>query len=115
MDGSSRPSAVALSRTNYGGRGARMMEQSLFPDVARSCYVKTDPQSADLVNFNSLPPLEQSVPPHSVATRQAEFGDARGRADDALKERGYSARGPVVRGGRRMPLWPQGYTGTLRT
>src|SRR5699024_12461995 len=79
-----------------------MMEKSLFPDVARFCYVKTDPKTSDLVNFHNLHPLEQSVAAHSVDARKAEFGDARWCAHEALKELGYQGQEPILRGERGM-------------
>src|SRR5699024_6637159 len=83
-----------------------MMEKSLFPDVARFCYVKTDPKTSDLVNFHNLHPLEQSVAAHSVDARKAEFGDARWCAHEALKELGYQGQEPILRGERGVRSWP---------
>ena len=90
-----------------------MLEPSLFPDVARFCYVKTDTEATDLYNFQNLHPLEQSLVSHSVEIRKAEFGDARWCAHEALKELGFRGKSPSCVGERGMPLWPDGFTGSL--
>lgn len=90
-----------------------MLEPSLFPDVARFCYVKTGTEGSDLVNFQNLHPLEQSLVSHSVEVRKAEFGDARWCAHEALRELGYIGADPILRGERGVPLWPEGFTGSL--
>lgn len=75
-----------------------MLEPSLFPDVARFCYVKTGTEGFDLVNFQNLHPLEQSLVSHSVEVRKAEFGDARWCAHEALRELGYIGADPFCAG-----------------
>ena len=45
--------------------------------------------------------------------RKAEFGDARWCAHRALQELGASPATPILRGERGMPLWPEGFVGSM--
>ena len=90
-----------------------MLEQSLFPDAARFCYVITDRRQPDLQNYLGLHPLEQALVSHSVDLRKAEFGDARWCAHQALRDLGQWGDEPILRGERGMPLWPEDITGSL--
>lgn len=90
-----------------------MLTPDLFPDSARFCYVRTDDTESDLLNYDHLHPLEQSLVSHSVEVRKAEFGDARWCAHQALAELGYSGQDPILRGERGMPLWPKGFVGSM--
>lgn len=90
-----------------------MLEPGLFPDEARFCYVRTHADHSDLLNYAGLHPLEQSLVSHSVDTRKAEFGDARWCAHQALHELGFEASTPILRGERGMPLWPEGFVGSM--
>lgn len=90
-----------------------MLEQFLFPDVARFCYVITDRRQPDLQNYLGLHPLEQALVSHSVDLRKAEFGDARWCAHQALRDLGQWGDEPILRGERGMPLWPEDITGSL--
>ena len=49
----------------------------------------------------------------AVDVRKSEFGDARWCAHRALKELNYTGDEPILRGERGMPLWPEGYTGSM--
>ena len=88
-----------------------MLEPSLFPESARFCYVRTRSEHSDLMNFQGLHPLEQSIVSRSVNVRKSEFGDARWCAHEALREAGYTGSEPILRGERGKPLWPNGFTG----
>ncbi|MDO5031651.1 4'-phosphopantetheinyl transferase [Corynebacterium sp.] len=90
-----------------------MLEPELFPDAARYCYVRTDDTFSDLLNYRHLDPQEQSIVSQAVDVRKAEFGDARWCAHQALKELDYTGSEPILRGERGMPLWPQGYIGSM--
>ena len=90
-----------------------MLEPSLFPESARYCYVRTDESMTDLLNYNHLSPEERSVVSQAVDVRKSEFGDARWCAHQALKELNYTDNEPILRGERGMPLWPEGYTGSM--
>ena len=90
-----------------------MLEPSLFPESARFCYVRTTDSYTDLVNYHHLAPEERSVVSQAVDIRKSEFGDARWCAHRALKELGYTGSEPILRGERGMPLWPEGYTGSM--
>ncbi|MDR7329556.1 4'-phosphopantetheinyl transferase family protein [Corynebacterium guangdongense] len=88
----------------------------LFPVEARFVYMFTVSGEPDLTNYNALHPLERTMVSHAVPNRQAEFGDARWCAHQALKELGaatHIAEAPIYRGERGMPLWPTGYCGSL--
>ncbi|MDK4250959.1 4'-phosphopantetheinyl transferase superfamily protein [Corynebacterium propinquum] len=84
----------------------------LLPDSARMVLVRST-GDGDLVNFRSLHPLEQTLVAHSVDKRKAEFGDARWCAHQALAQLGYSGAAPILRGNRGMPLWPEGFCGSM--
>ena len=90
-----------------------MLEQFLFPDAARFCYVITDRNQPDLQNYHGLHPLEQALVSHSVDVRKAEFGDARWCAHQALRDLGHCDYEPILRGERGMPLWPDSVTGSM--
>lgn len=90
-----------------------MLEPFLFPESARYCYVRTDDSFTDLLNYNHLSPEERSVVSQAVDIRKAEFGDARWCAHRALEELNYALGEPILRGERGMPLWPEGFTGSM--
>ncbi|QPK78392.1 4'-phosphopantetheinyl transferase superfamily protein [Corynebacterium lizhenjunii] len=93
-----------------------MIQPDLFPPAARFCYVRTQPTESgdvDLINYRDLHPLEKSVVSQSVDIRKSEFGDARWCAHQALKELGVAEPGPILRGERGMPLWPEGFVGSI--
>lgn len=90
-----------------------MLEPSLFPESARFCYVRTDESMTNLLNYHHLSPEERSVVSQAVDVRKSEFGDARWCAHQALKELNYMGDEPILRGERGMPLWPEGYTGSM--
>lgn len=90
-----------------------MLEPSLFPESARYCYVRTDESMTNLLNFHHLFPEERAVVSQAVDVRKSEFGDARWCAHRALKELNYTGEEPILRGERGMPLWPEGYTGSM--
>lgn len=58
-------------------------------------------------------PLEQALVSESVVIRQAEFGDARWCAHQALRDLGHFDTEPILRGKQGMPLWPNGITGSM--
>lgn len=89
------------------------MKADLFPPQAAFCYVVTDPHDHDLSNYRALPVLEQTLVSRSVDLRKSEFGDARWCAHQALSQLGADARAPILRGERGMPLWPEGFTGSM--
>ncbi|GLB62364.1 4'-phosphopantetheinyl transferase [Dietzia sp. NCCP-2495] len=60
----------------------------------------------------ALYPAEAELIAKAVATRRADFAWARACAREAMTRLGVPA-GPVVRGGRGMPVWPPGVVGTL--
>ncbi|WP_293768294.1 4'-phosphopantetheinyl transferase [uncultured Corynebacterium sp.] len=92
-----------------------MLEPHLFPDSARFCYVRTGDidDKPDIFNYTHLHPLEQTLVSQSVDVRKSEFGDARWCAHQALCELGVQDAPPILRGERGMPLWPDGYSGSI--
>lgn len=60
----------------------------------------------------ALHPVEAEQIAGSVAGRRADFAWARACAREAMGRLGVPA-GPIVRGGRGMPVWPPGVVGTL--
>lgn len=90
-----------------------MIEPLLFPGSARYCYVRTRPEYSDLLNYSQLDPQEQSLVSQAVDSRKAEFGDARWCAHQALHELGGPASELILRGERGMPLWPEGFVGSM--
>ncbi len=89
-----------------------MQDLDLFPAHARFIYIRTD-DSHDLTNYRELHPEEQGLVSQAVDVRKGEFGDARWCAHQALRELGVDNNGAILRGDRGMPLWPDGYTGSL--
>lgn len=90
-----------------------MLYPDLFPETTRYCYVRTDARESDLLNYEHLDPKEQSIVSHAVDIRKSEFGDARWCAHQALRELGFTGSNPILRGERGMPLWPEGFIGSM--
>ncbi|PFG28526.1 4'-phosphopantetheinyl transferase family protein [Corynebacterium renale] len=94
-----------------------MLPKRLFPESSAYCYVRTlkdaKHDQLNLENYDGLHPLERTLVAHSVDARKAEFGDARWCAHQALAELGYSEETPILRGTRGMPLWPDGFAGSM--
>lgn len=85
----------------------------ILPEASAWCYVRTDPDHANLSNFEALHPLEKVLVSKAVDARKAEFGDARWCAHQVLKDLGYPSTDPILRGQWGMPLWPEGVVGAL--
>ena len=92
-----------------------MIDKELFPDPARVVYMRIDDtaETTDLTNYNDLHPEERVVVSRAVDIRKSEFGDARWCAHRALQELGLESAGSILKGEKGMPLWPDGYTGSL--
>lgn len=60
----------------------------------------------------ALHPVEAEQIAGAVAGRRADFAWARACAREAMDRLGVPT-GPIVRGGRGMPVWPPGVVGTL--
>jgi len=60
----------------------------------------------------SLYPVEARQIAGAVAGRRADFAWARACAREAMSRLGVQS-GPIVRGGKGMPVWPPGVVGTL--
>ncbi|MDK4336385.1 4'-phosphopantetheinyl transferase family protein [Corynebacterium accolens] len=90
-----------------------MLYPDLFPETTRYCYVRTDARESDLLNYEHLDPKEQSIVSRAVDIRKSEFGDARWCAHQALRELGFTGSNPILRGERGMPLWPEGFIGSM--
>ena len=92
-----------------------MLDSQLFPPAARYCYVRTMPNTEEpnLLNYKQLHPLEQTLVSQSLDVRKSEFGDARWCAHQALRELGAIGQEPILKGERGMPLWPEGFVGSI--
>jgi len=89
-----------------------MQHLDLFPAHARYIYIRTG-DSRDLTNYRELLPEEQGLVSQAVDSRKGEFGDARWCAHQALRELGVETEEAILRGERGMPLWPEGFTGSM--
>lgn len=89
-----------------------MQDTALFPPEARCVFHLTD-DAKDLTRYEDLHPAEREEVSSAVDVRKGEFGDARWCAHQALRELGVEAAGAILRGERGMPLWPDGFTGSL--
>lgn len=89
-----------------------MQDISLFPPEARCVFFLTD-DASDLTRYEDLLPDERDEVSAAVDVRKGEFGDARWCAHQALRELGVESAGAILRGERGMPLWPEGFTGSL--
>lgn len=79
------------------------------PDVA--CVRAS---SEEAVHFSLLPQEAADLPPHASRGRMEEFVLGRGCARKALAILNPAlASAPLPRGNGRMPVWPQGATGSL--
>lgn len=92
-----------------------MIDERLFPAAARVVYMYTGTPAGepDLSNYEQLHPEERIVVSRSVSKRKGEFGDARWCAHEALRELGVDSVNAILKGEKGMPLWPEGYTGSL--
>lgn len=97
------------------GRGPESVRSSviheLFPsDVETVTFDETglDDDSA----LQALYPVEVEQIGAAVESRRVEFAAARACARQAMDRLGL-APGPIIRGGRGMPVWPEGVVGTL--
>lgn len=89
-----------------------MQYPALFPEAARFVYLRTS-EATDLTNYLELHPEEQGLVSQAVDKRKGEFGDARWCAHQALRELGVPPGEAILKGDSGMPLWPEGYTGSL--
>ncbi|KQB86590.1 4'-phosphopantetheinyl transferase family protein [Corynebacterium lowii] len=87
------------------------MMESLFPPTMRWRTLRVE--GASLEKYRGLPAVEQQLVARAVDKRKAEFGDARWCAHRALEELGVPAEVPILRGEKGMPLWPEGFSGSL--
>lgn len=92
-----------------------MQDIALFPPEARCVFYLTGSAggAVDLTRYEHLHPEERNEVSAAVDVRKGEFGDARWCAHQALRELGVESAGAILRGERGMPLWPDGYTGSL--
>lgn len=88
-----------------------MGRSGLFPPAARLVTVRSS--GDDLSNLASLPEVEREVVARAVDKRRAEFADARWCARRALAELGARPDTAIPKGPGGMPVWPDGYVGSL--
>ncbi|AWB84219.1 4'-phosphopantetheinyl transferase family protein [Corynebacterium liangguodongii] len=89
-----------------------MQAKDLFPPSARFVYLRTG-DDGDLSNYLELHPEERSLVARAVDKRKGEFGDARWCAHRALAELGVPPGRAILKGDSGMPLWPEGFVGSL--
>lgn len=87
------------------------MMDGLFPPQVRWRVLRASDSS--LLRYAELPAPERELVARAVDKRKAEFGDARWCAHRVLAEYGVSPGIPILRGDKGMPLWPEGFTGSL--
>ncbi|WPF65288.1 MULTISPECIES: 4'-phosphopantetheinyl transferase family protein [unclassified Corynebacterium] len=87
------------------------MMDSLFPPQVQWRILRAPDSS--LLRYQELPAEERELVARAVDKRKAEFGDARWCAHQALAHYGVPPSTPILRGVRGMPVWPQGFTGSL--
>ncbi|MBB1013646.1 4'-phosphopantetheinyl transferase EntD [Dietzia kunjamensis] len=87
-----------------------MIDDLFPPDVAGVTDAELGLDDAALLA--SLYPVEVEQIGAAVERRRIDFAGARACAREAMSRLGVPA-GPVLRGGRGMPVWPQGLVGTL--
>lgn len=87
-----------------------MIDGILPPDVVSVTDAELDSDDAGVVA--ALHPAEAELISNAVAARRADFAWARACAREAMTRLGVPS-GPIVRGGRGMPVWPPGVVGTL--
>src|SRR5699024_10257180 len=91
-------------------RGRAVIRDVLPPDVVAVTFdeLGMDESSA----LASLHPVEAEQVDGAVDSRRHDFAAARACAREAMRRLGIPG-GPVVRGGRGMPVWPPGVVGSL--
>ncbi|KQB85377.1 4'-phosphopantetheinyl transferase family protein [Corynebacterium oculi] len=87
------------------------MMDALFPPQVQWRVLRSNGDS--LCRYAELPAVERALVARAVDKRKAEFGDARWCAHQALAYYGVPPSAPILRGAKGMPLWPQGFTGSL--
>lgn len=87
-----------------------MIRDVLPGDVESVTFDETglDARSA----LDALYPVEIEQISAAVESRRIDFAAARACAREAMTRLGVAA-GPIIRGGRGMPVWPEGVVGTL--
>lgn len=87
-----------------------MIHEILPPDVVSVTDVELGLDESAVVA--AMYPVEAEQISNAVASRRADFAWARACAREAMTRLG-SPVGPIVRGGKGMPVWPPGVVGTL--
>lgn len=87
-----------------------MIDDLFPPDVVGVTDAELGMSDAEL--SASLYPVEVEQIGAAVERRRLDFASARACAREAMSRLGVPA-GPILRGGRGMPVWPPGLVGTL--
>lgn len=97
-------------RPSTENSGASVIRDVFPDDIEAVTFDETglDEQTA----LQSLYPVEVEQIGAAVESRRIEFAAARACARQAMGRLGLEP-GPIVRGGRGMPVWPTGVVGTL--
>ena len=97
-----------LSGSEYDGFDPRVI-----PEAAAAFFYRPGAEGDALETFRILHPAERVLVEHAAPIRQADFGDARYCAHQALKALGRDDYSPILRGERGMPLWPHSVVGSM--
>lgn len=87
-----------------------MIRDVLPDDVESVTFEETGMDERAAVD--ALYPVEVEQIGAAVESRRIDFAAARACAREAMSRLGVTA-GPIIRGGRGMPVWPEGVVGTL--
>lgn len=87
-----------------------MIREILPPDVVSVTDAELGLDESAVVA--AMYPVEAEQISNAVASRRADFAWARACAREAMTRLGAPV-GPIVRGGKGMPVWPPGVVGTL--
>ncbi|KAB3523365.1 4'-phosphopantetheinyl transferase superfamily protein [Corynebacterium sp. zg254] len=86
-----------------------LIDESLVPAGTRCVEMHTSSENLD--HYLLLDEAEQELVAHAVDKRKSDFGDSRWCAHQAMRELVHD--GPIMRGQRGMPVFPEGITGSL--
>lgn len=95
---------------NHEGREVLPIVPDDFLPSGTRC-VEIHSSATSLERFHLLDESEQQLVTHAVDKRKADFGDSRWCAHQAMQD--MRLDGPILRGVRGMPVFPQGVAGSL--
>lgn len=111
--GPTAPGGQPVVAYDGDGRAVPPLLTGLLPAGVAATELHVGRGVHDLRRFGQLDADDRAVVDRAVASRRAEYGDVRWCARDALTRLFPGAAGPVRRGERGMPVFPEGSVGTL--